>query len=106
MSLNLPVLIRVEIEEIIYFICPLRVIGIVREYLVRPLSCFNFTRLLGISNMIIGLCVMTLWLSTNFSYNDLIVFLEIRITHYRLQNLALQPIGNEFSVEAALQFAQ
>ena len=91
--LDLPVLIRVKIEEIIDLISSLRIVGIPREHLVGPLCCLYYLSPLAVGDFIILLFGVVLCLSTtNFLDDDFVDLLEVNVTHHRLQYLALHAI--------------
>ena len=91
--LDLPVLIRVKIEEIIDLISSLRIVGIPREDLVGPLCCLYYLSPLAVGDFIILLFGVVLCLSaTNFLDDDFVDLLEVNVTHHRLQYLALHAI--------------
>ena len=88
-GLYLPALVRVKVEEIIDFVSPLGVIGIMRENFVGPLSRLNNLSLLNVIDDGIWLLSIGLVLPTNLLHNHRVSFLETKIAHHRLQNLAL-----------------
>ena len=102
MSFDLPTLIWIEVEEIVYSISPLSVIGITSKYFIAPLCYSYFLCLLGIGDLIVRLCIIISMMSTNFFDYDFVGFPEVRVTHNLLQNLALEIVRNELRVEAAL----
>jgi hypothetical protein len=82
--------------------CTLFVIGIMRENFVGPLSSFNNFSLLNVFDVDIFILGFDYVLLSNLLHNYVVIFIEILLTHHRLQKVALIRIANKLGVETPL----